>query len=179
LSSAWTASTDADCENNLFNLSTSPDVFSSKPFVIAGFAYDCVVALAAAMHSAGDNANGSKVFEAFTNVRFEGATGTVAFDSHGDRLASTVRYAVDLWRNSDSELSVTSVGSFRASSGYTSVDDSITWPKDNYVLPEALCTAEDFEYAASMSRLPPTHTVSLCRSLHPRPPHLQAYRVGV
>ena len=145
-------------------------MFSSKPFVIAGFAYDCVVALAAAMHSAGDNANGSKVFEAFTNVRFEGATGTVAFDSQGDRLASTVRYAVDLWRNSGSELSVTSVGSFRASSGYTSVDDSITWPKDNYVLPEALCTAEDFEYAVAVSRLPPTHTLSLCRSLHPRLP---------
>ena len=170
MSSAWTASTDADCANNLFNLSTSPDVFSSKPFVIAGFAYDCVVALAAAMHSAGDNANGSKVFEAFTNVRFEGATGTVAFDSQGDRLTSTVRYAVDLWRNSGSELSVTSVGSFRASSGYTSVDDSITWPKDNYVLPEALCTAEDFEYAVAVSRLPPTHTLSLCRSLHPRLP---------
>ena len=145
-------------------------MFSSKPFVIAGFAYDCVVALAAAMHSAGDNANGSKVFEAFTNVRFEGATGTVAFDSQGDRLTSTVRYAVDLWRNSGSELSVTSVGSFRASSGYTSVDDSITWPKDNYVLPEALCTAEDFEYAVAVSRLPPTHTLSLCRSLHPRLP---------
>lgn len=130
-------------------------MFSSKPFVIAGFAYDCVVALAAAMHSAGDNASGSEVFGAFTNVSFEGATGTVAFDSNGDRLGSTVRYAVDVWRNSGLELVPTSVGSFTAASGYTILDDSITWPKDEYVLPDALCQAKDYEYALAPTLTPP------------------------
>lgn len=120
-------------------------MFSSKPFVNAAFAYDCVVALAAAMHSAGENATGSAVFEAFTNVSFEGATGTVAFGPNGDRLASTVRYAVDVWRINGSELLATNVGSFTNSSGYTSSDDSITWPKDTYAPPDASCSAKDYE----------------------------------
>ena len=152
-SNAWTASTDADCANDVFNASET-DVFSSKPFVIAAFAYDCVVALAAAMYFAGENAEGSAVFEAFTNVSFEGATGTVAFEPNGDRLASTVRYAVDVWRNSGSELSATSVGSFTASSGYTSSDDSVTWPKDTYAPPDALCSAKDYEYALGLVPCP-------------------------
>lgn len=128
----------------MFNASQT-GVFSSKPFVNAAFAYDCVVALAAAMHSAGENATGSAVFEAFTNVSFEGATGTVAFGPNGDRLASTVRYAVDVWRINGSELLATNVGSFTNSSGYTSSDDSITWPKDTYAPPDASCSAKDYE----------------------------------
>jgi len=147
-SNAWTSSTDADCANDVFNASQT-GVFSSKPFVNAAFAYDCVVALAAAMHSAGENATGSAVFEAFTNVSFEGATGTVAFGPNGDRLASTVRYAVDVWRINGSELLATNVGSFTNSSGYTSSDDSITWPKDTYAPPDASCSAKDYEPVVS------------------------------
>ena len=115
---AWTTSTDADCANDVFNVSET-DVFSSKPFINAAFAYDCMIALAAAMHSAGENASGAKVFEAFTNVSFDGATGEVAFDPNGERLSSTVRYAVDVWRASGSELTAIRVGSFTTKSGYT------------------------------------------------------------
>ena len=168
-SNAWTASTDADCANeDVFNVNETA-VFSSKPFVNAAFAYDCVVALAAAMYVAGANASGAQVFEAFTNVSFEGATGTVAFEPNGDRLASTVRYAVDVWRSSGSELSVTSVGSFSvssgytsASSGYTSSDDTITWPRDAYAPPDAFCSAEDYECALILvpSPLAPRLTVT-------------------
>ena len=161
-SNAWTASTDADCANeDVFNVNETA-VFSSKPFVNAAFAYDCVVALAAAMYVAGANASGAQVFEAFTNVSFEGATGTVAFEPNGDRLASTVRYAVDVWRNSGSELSATSVGSFDMSSSYTSSDDSITWPRDAYAPPDAFCSAEDYEYALLLvpSPLAPRLTVT-------------------
>ena len=161
-SNAWTASTDADCANeDVFNVNETA-VFSSKPFVNAAFAYDCVVALAAAMYVAGANASGAQVFEAFTNVSFEGATGTVAFEPNGDRLASTVRYAVDVWRNSGSELSATSVGSFDMSSSYTSSDDSITWPTDEYAPPDAFCSSEDYEYALVLvpSPLAPRLTVT-------------------
>ena len=176
-SNAWAASTDADCANDVFNASET-HVFSSKPFVIAAFAYDCVVALAAAMYFAGENAEGSAVFEAFTNVSFEGATGTVAFEPNGDRLASTVRYAVDVWRKSGSELSATSVGSFTASSGYTSSDDSVTWPEDTYAPPDALCSAKDYEYALG---LVPCPCAPLCLrpSLSLALPPSQARRVGL
>ena len=144
---AWTTSTDADCANDVFNVSET-DVFSSKPFINAAFAYDCTIALAAAMHSAGENASGATVFEAFTNVSFEGATGEVAFDTNGERLSSTVRYAVDVWRASGSELSAIRVGSFTTKSGYTtSSNDSFTWPKDTYASADTVCSAEDYEYA--------------------------------
>ena len=177
-SNAWTASTDADCANeDVFNVNETA-VFSSKPFVNAAFAYDCVVALAAAMYVAGANASGAQVFEAFTNVSFEGATGTVAFEPNGDRLASTVRYAVDVWRNSGSELSATSVGSFTASSGYTSSDDSVTWPKDTYAPPDALCSAKDYEYALGLVPCPLHPLAFGPPSVSPSPPS-QARRVGL
>ena len=144
---AWTTSTDADCANDVFNVSET-DVFSSKPFINAAFAYDCTIALAAAMHSAGENASGAAVFEAFTNVSFEGATGEVAFDPNGERNSSTVRYAVDVWRASGSELTAIRVGSFTTKSGYTtSSSDSFTWPKDTYASADAVCSAKDYEYA--------------------------------
>ena len=145
---AWTTSTDADCANDVFNVSET-DVFSSKPFINAAFAYDCMIALAAAMHSAGENASGAKVFEAFTNVSFDGATGEVAFDPNGERLSSTVRYAVDVWRASGSELTAIRVGSFTTKSGFTtqSSSDSFTWPKDTYAHADAVCSAKDYEYA--------------------------------
>jgi len=146
---AWTTSTDADCANDVFNVSET-DVFSSKPFINAAFAYDCTIALAAAMHSAGENASGAAVFKAFTNVSFEGATGEVAFDPNGERNSSTVRYAVDVWRASGSELTAFRVGSFTTKSGYTtSSNDSFTWPKDTYVSADAVCSAKDYEYFVS------------------------------
>ena len=144
---AWTTSTDADCANDLFNVSET-NVFSSKPFINAAFAYDCTIALAAAMHSAGENASGAAVFKAFTNVSFEGATGEVAFDPNGERNSSTVRYAVDVWRASGSGLTAIRVGSFTTKSGYTnSSSDSLTWPKDTYAPADAVCSAKDYEYA--------------------------------
>ena len=168
---AWTTSTDADCANDVFNVSET-DVFSSKPFINAAFAYDRMIALAAAMHSAGENASGATVFEAFTNVSFDGATGEVAFDPNGERLSSTVRYAVDVWRASGSELTAIRVGSFTTKSGYTnSSSDSLTWPKDTYAPADAVCSAKDYEYAqrlhhallysfALLMLRPGTHTAS-------------------
>ena len=155
---AWAQETDATCANENFNISEFPDVFGTVPSPehTGAFAYDCMVALAAAMHAAGPTATGEEVYAHFKNVTFEGATGIVAFDDNGDRLASTVRFVLDNWVDTGTALTNTAVGAFTISDGLSLTSTAITWPggsstvpTDNFIAPNALCTSDDYEYTVS------------------------------
>ena len=106
----WATHTGADCADP--TVSASDSLFSSPPWHVAAFTYDCVVSLAIAASRAVDSADGAEVAARFREVRFDGATGSVAFDSHADREASSPG-AVEPSGAPERSLSSTASGSER------------------------------------------------------------------
>jgi hypothetical protein len=71
-------------------LAVAQDPFSTSPFNVAAFTYDCVIAFAIAFSNADDVNDGAEVARRFRDTRFSGATDEVYFDLQGDRDPSTV-----------------------------------------------------------------------------------------
>jgi hypothetical protein len=72
------------------NTSAVADPFGTEAWLVATFAYDCVIALAIALSRSTDFNNGAEVAERFREARFDGASGRVEFDTLGDRETSTI-----------------------------------------------------------------------------------------
>lgn len=72
------------------NTSAVSDPFSTDPYYVAAYAYDCVVAFAIAFSRSIDFSDGAEVAARFREARFDGATGSVEFDDRGDRDNSTI-----------------------------------------------------------------------------------------
>mmetsp|Transcript_27157 Transcript_27157/g.67229 ORF Transcript_27157/g.67229 Transcript_27157/m.67229 type:complete len:877 (-) Transcript_27157:365-2995(-) len=102
-SSAWRSAEPSDCANDVFAASSVDGLFSS-PFPVAAYAYDCVVALAAAAARApGGPSNSSALYEELLGVAFEGASGEVHFDGAGDRAQASVNYVLTNWHVAQSD----------------------------------------------------------------------------
>ena len=62
------------------------------------FAFDAVAAIAIAMNATGEDStrsDGERLQNELLNVRFDGASGLVAFDASGDRDPTTVTFALE------------------------------------------------------------------------------------
>ena len=71
---AWHGAPASSCTNPLFDAASADDpVFAGVPFEVSAYAYDCVVALAAAASRAGGRTNGSAVATQLPSVEFDGA----------------------------------------------------------------------------------------------------------
>jgi len=96
-SSAWRSAEPSDCANDVFEASAVDGLFEDT-FPVAAYAYDCVVALAAAAARArGGPSNSSALHEELLGVAFEGASGEVHFDGSGDRAQASVNYVLYNW----------------------------------------------------------------------------------
>eukprot|EP00966_Prymnesium_polylepis_P014616 337424-Prymnesium_polylepis.1 len=93
---SWTTQNASVCENPFFNASDDP-LFTTAPWNVAAFAYDCVVALAIAVSHAVDPTDGAQVAARFREVEFDGATGMVRFGANGDRDVHSISFALDNW----------------------------------------------------------------------------------
>ena len=99
--SAWTQQTSLDYNSDLptnhqlasdyFN---SADTLSTGGFNIGGYVFDAVAAVGMAACSASDSSNINSLFEAFKALSFSGVSGTVQFDSTGNRLNTTGVFVV-------------------------------------------------------------------------------------
>ena len=101
--SRYTASLNAqamsECANDMFNVSDYPTIYSREPHAVGAFAYDCVVSLAVAMARASDPDDGDEVFNAFKQLTFDGASGSIAFDPNtADRADTSATYGLMNWQ---------------------------------------------------------------------------------
>jgi len=134
--SDWLKHNASYCPNELFNASEHPEIFSEEAWSVATYAYDCVVAFAVALSRATDPSNGVEVASHFRQVRFDGASGKVEFDSRGDREESSISFVLYNWvaegASVKAHLAATiSLGtSLRPTPGY-----NITWAGSSQTVP--------------------------------------------
>ena len=93
----WKTHNASECENPFFNATDHPEIFAKDPWNVAAYTYDCVIAFAIAMSRAVNPADGVEVADQFRQVRFDGASGDVQFDSNGDREESSISYVLYNW----------------------------------------------------------------------------------
>eukprot|EP00966_Prymnesium_polylepis_P030176 701419-Prymnesium_polylepis.1 len=89
-SADWATHTATECPNPLFTATDS--LFTTAPWNVAAYAYDCVMTLAMAMSAAVDPSDGAEVAAKFREVAFNGATGGVVFDGASDRAESSISF---------------------------------------------------------------------------------------
>ena len=107
---AYRAQELSDCENGAFNVSAYPSLVETS-HTVGAFVYDCVVSFAAAMSQATDPSDGDEVSRAFKQLRFDGASGPVAYDVNtGDREGSSVTFALYSWQEGEGAVDSVRVG---------------------------------------------------------------------
>ena len=94
LAAVWSSLGPAECNASgaagVFDV--PPSVFDQPPSLYAAFAYDAVAAIALALQASDNPHDGNEVLGAVSALRFDGATGPVAFDSAHDRQPSGLMY---------------------------------------------------------------------------------------
>ena len=86
LDSVWSTFTPDDCSGASSLFTPTAALFASRPKEVAHIVYDSVVAMAMALYRVNDPRAGDSVLSELGNVRFEGASGPVAFDANHDRI---------------------------------------------------------------------------------------------
>lgn len=62
------------------------------PYDVSAFMFDAIVAFALAVRASGDPTNSAAMFDALQEVSFEGASGSVRFDSATNRDANSFTF---------------------------------------------------------------------------------------
>ena len=86
LDRVWSTVTPEDCSGASALFTPTAALFANRPTEVAHIVYDSVVAMAMALYRVNDPREGVSVLSELGNVRFDGASGPVAFDANHDRV---------------------------------------------------------------------------------------------
>ena len=139
---SWSLRSASECATNAFNATANPAIFGSPPGDVPAFAYDGMIALLSAITAVPATASGLDIFAAITNTSFDGASGSVSFESNGDRDRSTLAFVLDNWQyasDGSGQLSAVEVLSYTSASGFARSSTSSVWPGGGSVPPPDLC----------------------------------------
>ena len=159
----WASHADADCAAAMpfFDVATQQAFWTTDAWNVAAYAYDCVVAMAAAMSQAVDPSDGTEVTSHFRNIAFSGASGAVAFDANGDREANSIEYVLHNWVADGAALRSHFAGTISLSRDFATAPEDVTCR-------DALCPRYAITWAGGLHDVPIDQTTVESASLRER-----------